>query len=480
MSSRQRLLEIARAFLKLGTISVGGPAAHIALMEDEFVARRRWVSRDTFLDLLGATNLIPGPNSTEMAISLGFIRGGWGGWFVAGAAFIVPAVLITAMCAWLYVRTGSLPQAMRWWFGISPAAIAVIALAVWRLMRTAVRSHRQAMIGVVVAMAALGGMSEIAALFLGSAIGMFWLRRAVPKAAGRVVTIVLLLLSGGAVAATAITTAGESVGLWNLGAVFLKVGSVLYGGGYVLVAFLEAALVRDRGWLTERQLLDAIAVGQFTPGPVVSTATFIGYVVAGLPGAIVATVGIFLPSFLFVAGLHAVLPGIRRGVWTAAFLEAANVAAIGLMIAVTIRSMNDTMRQRVWLVMVLVLGVLNLSQFLTHQTLRAELNKSRSDYAQLGKQIDERARRLVVDALRERRHDVIAAGYWLHGIYQGEEGLVRPQGLWIDGRPDFEGIGAWLFDVYLGERLLGSTDDAAKQKVLDSIKQSDEWRQKHP
>lgn len=350
MSSRDPLLEIARVFLKLGAISFGGPAAHVALMEDELVARRRWVSRDTFLDLLGATNLIPGPNSTEMAISLGFIRGGWGGWLVAGVAFIVPAVLITAMCAWLYVRTGTLPQAMRWWFGIPPAAIAVIALAVWRLTRTAVRSHRQAIIGVVVAIAALMGMSEIAVLFLGGAIGMLWLRRAVPKAAGPVVMIVSLLLAGGAVAASAITTTGESVSLWNLGAVFLKVGSVLYGGGYVLVAFLEGSLVRDRGWLTEHQLLDAIAVGQLTPGPVVSTATFIGYVVAGLPGAIVATVGIFLPSFFFVAGLQAVLPWVRRGVWTAAFLEAVNVAAIGLMIAVTIRLSSSLTDWRQWLI----------------------------------------------------------------------------------------------------------------------------------
>jgi chromate transporter len=356
MSSRHRLLEIAQVFLKLGTISMGGPAAHIALMEDEFVVRRRWISRDRFLDLLGATNLIPGPNSTEMAISLGFIRGGWGGWFVAGAAFVLPAVSITAICAWLYVRTGTLPQATRWWLGISPAAIAVIALAVWRLMRTAVKSYRQAMIGAAVAAAAFAGVSEIAALFLGGAIGMLWLRRAIPRITTGLTMVTWLLLSGVAVVAAAVTTADAPVRLWDLGTVFLKVGSVLYGGGYVLVAFLEGALVRDRGWLTERQLLDAIAVGQFTPGPVLSTATFIGYVLAGLPGAIVATVGIFLPSFCFVAGLQAVLPWVRKGVWTAAFLDAVNVAAIGLMIAVTIRLSLGFTDWRQWLIAVAALA----------------------------------------------------------------------------------------------------------------------------
>lgn len=356
MPSREPLLEIARVFLKLGTISIGGPAAHIALMEDEFVVRRRWISRDTFLDLLGATNLIPGPNSTEMAISLGFMRGGWRGWFIAGAAFILPAVSITAICAWLYVRTGTLPQATRWWFGISPAAIGVIALAVWRLTRTAVKSYQQALIGVAVTMAALIGVSEIAALFAGGAIGMLWLRHRVPKFAGRVGTMVFLLLSGGAIVATAGTPAGEPVSLWRLAGVFLKVGSVLYGGGYVLIAFLDGALVRDHGWLNERQLLDAIAVGQFTPGPVLSTATFIGYLVAGLPGAIVATVGIFLPSFFFVAGLQAVLPWVRRGAWTAAFLEAVNVAAIGLMMAVTIRLSSSLTDWRQWLIIVATLA----------------------------------------------------------------------------------------------------------------------------
>jgi len=348
MPSRSRLLEIAQVFLKLGTISVGGPAAHVALMEDELVTRRRWVSRDDFLDLLGATNLIPGPNSTEMAISLGYLRGGWAGWFIAGAAFILPAASITAMCAWFYVHGGTLPQAARWWFGIPPATIAVIAFAAWRLTRTAVKSHQQAIIGLAVAIAALVGVSEIVALFMGGLLGMFWLRRAVPRVAGRVVVAAALILSGGVSLAAAVTATRVPITLWNLGAVFLKVGSVLYGGGYVLVAFLEAALVRERGWLTERQLLDAIAVGQFTPGPVLSTATFIGYVLAGGPGAIVATIGIFLPSFLFVAYLQAILPRIRRGVWAAAFLDAVNVAAIGLMVAVTIRLTANLTDWRQW------------------------------------------------------------------------------------------------------------------------------------
>ena len=356
MSSPHQLLEIARVFLKLGTVSFGGPAAHIALMEDEFVVRRRWISRERFLDLVGATNLIPGPNSTEMAISLGFIRGGWGGWVVAGAAFILPAVSITAIFAWLYVLTGRLPTASQWWRGISPAAIAVIALAVWRLARTAVKSYRQAVIGAAVTIGALAGASEIAVLFVGGTIGMLWLSRAVPKIAGRLTAIALLLLPGGVLIAGAATTAGAAVPLRDIGAVFLKVGSVLYGGGYVLVAFLDGALVRDRGWITERQLLDAIAVGQFTPGPVLSTATFIGYVLAGVPGAIVATVGIFVPSFCFVAALQAVLPWVRKGVWTAAFLDAVNVAAIGLMIAVTIRLSSGFTDWRQWLIAVAALA----------------------------------------------------------------------------------------------------------------------------
>ena len=337
-SSRSRLVEIAQAFLKLGALSFGGPAAHVALMEDEFVVRRRWVPREQFLDLLGVTNLIPGPNSTEMAISLGYLRGGWPGWFVAGAAFILPAASMTTACAWVYVRAGALPQAERWRFGIAPAALAVIALAVWRLGRPAIKDTRHAVLGVAVTAAALLGASEIAALFLAGAIGMVWLRRTrMPQDAVRALLVAAAIMSSMAVLAAPLANAAAvPITAWNLGSVFLKIGSVLYGGGYVLIAFLEKALVRDRAWLTERQLLDAIAVGQFTPGPVLSTATFIGYVLAGLPGALVATVGIFLPSFVFVAALQAVLPHVRKNEWMAAFLDAVNVAAIGLMAAVTI------------------------------------------------------------------------------------------------------------------------------------------------
>ena len=352
MASFPRLLEIAKVFLKLGTISVGGPAAHIALMDDELVVRRRWLSREDFIDLLGATNLIPGPNSTEMAISLGFMRGGWGGWIIAGMAFILPATLITAVCAWLYVQTGVLPQAARWWFGVYPATIVVIALAAWRLTRSAVKRVQQAIIGVAVALAALLGVNEIAALFLGGGIGMLWLRRARPKGASRIASVMLVLSCAGTVLLAAGVASGMAVTLWDIAVVFLKVGSVLYGSGYVLIAFLEGALVRDRGWLTERQLLDAIAVGQFTPGPVLSTATFIGYLLAGIPGAVVATIGIFLPSFIFVGCLQAILPRIRKGAWTAAFLDAINVAAIGLMVAVTIRLSSNLRDWRQWLIVI--------------------------------------------------------------------------------------------------------------------------------
>jgi chromate transporter len=348
--SRQTLFEIARIFLTLGTVSFGGPAAHIALMEDEFVVRRRWLRREDFLDLLGATNLIPGPNSTEMAISLGYLRGGWRGWLVAGAAFILPAVSITVACAWLYVRAGTLPQTARWWFGIPPAALAVIALAAWRLGRPAVKTHRHAILGLGVIVAALLGTSEIAALFLAGLVGMLWLRGApAPAGTARIVTVAAVLMGTMAVcAAPGVAVVPAPLTTWNLGTVFLRIGSVLYGSGYVLIAFLDKALVRDRGWLTERQLLDAIAVGQFTPGPVLSTAAFIGYVLAGVPGALIATAGIFLPSFAFVAALHAVLPRVRRNERTAAFLDAVNVAAMGLIVAVTVGLSSTLTDWRQW------------------------------------------------------------------------------------------------------------------------------------
>ena len=340
-----RLGELAALFLKLGTIGFGGPAVHIGMMEAEVVGRRRWLSREYFLDLVGATNLIPGPNSTEMAIHLGFIRAGWAGLVVAGLCFILPAALITAGLAWAYVKFGSLPQVAPFFYGIKPAVLAVILAATVRLGRTAVKGWRLGVVGVGVGVASLGGVNEVLALFVGGALGMLWLR--LPALKGQQRAWVLAAFAGSAAlgAAPAAGAAGTAVtvSLWKLGAFFLKVGAVLYGSGYVLVAFLEGGLVHDYAWLTRQQLLDAIAIGQFTPGPVLSTATFVGYLVAGAPGAWVATAAIFLPSFCFVVALNPLVPRLRRSPWTAAFLDAVNVSSIALMAAVTLKLAQSTL-----------------------------------------------------------------------------------------------------------------------------------------
>ncbi len=336
-----RLAELARLFLKLGLIGFGGPAAHIAMMEVEVVERHRWLTREHFLDLVGATNLIPGPNSTEMAIHVGYLRAGWPGLLTAGLCFIIPAVLITTAFAWAYVVFGTLPRVVPFLFGIKPALIAIILAAVWRLGRTAAKGMPLLSLGCAVAVASLLGWDEIVLLFLGGVIGMLWLGRA-----GSLAALVWMSASAaGSAAATAGATgaAGASISLAKLGLFFIKVGGVLYGSGYVLVAFLEGGLVRDYGWLSEAQLLDAIAIGQLTPGPVLSTATFIGYILGGLPGAVVATAGIFLPSFIFVAALGLVLPRLQRSRWTAAFLDAVNMSSVALMAAVTVKLSVSTL-----------------------------------------------------------------------------------------------------------------------------------------
>ncbi|MFZ2360236.1 MAG: chromate efflux transporter [Anaerolineae bacterium] len=341
-----------RLFIRLSLTAFGGPAAHIAMMEDEVVGRRKWLSRQSFLDLVGATNLIPGPNSTEMTMHIGHVRAGWIGLVVAGASFIVPAALITGVIAWFYVRYGSLPQMEALLAGIRPVVVAIILGAVWRLGRLAVKGWQLAVIGVAVAAAAWLGFSEILALFLGGLVGMIWLRGRAGWADRRgFVTSVLLVAALIGVVSAILAVGNNAAQLWAgandgqprapspglLGLYFLFIGSVLYGSGYVLFAFLEGGLVQTLGWLTEQQLIDAIAVGQVTPGPVFSAATFIGYVLAGWPGALAATVGIFLPAFIFVALLTRLIPKLRRSAWMAAFLDAVNVSAIGLMVVVSIQ-----------------------------------------------------------------------------------------------------------------------------------------------
>ena len=344
-SSLARLKELAVVFLKLGILGFGGPAAHIAMMEAEVVARRGWLTRERFLDLLGATNLIPGPNSTEMAIHLGYVRAGWSGLAVAGICFILPAVGLTAGLAWIYVHFGQLPQVAPWLLGIKPAVLAIIAVSVWRLGNKACKTWSLGAIGAAVLAASLMQLNEVAALLLGGLAGMLWLRipQAVRSRRGKILPVVAgtwLAAKTQALLAVAAGAGGAGVAsasLWKLGLFFLKVGAVLYGSGYVLVAFLQGGLVDEYGWLSQRALLDAIAIGQFTPGPVLSTATFIGYMIAGAGGAAVATTAIFAPSFLFVALVNPWIPRLRKSPWTAAFLDAVNVSAVALMAAVTVK-----------------------------------------------------------------------------------------------------------------------------------------------
>ena len=333
---RGRTGEVARLFLKLGVVGFGGPAAHIALMEDEVVRRRRWLTREQFLDLLGATNLIPGPNSTEMAIHVGFVRAGWPGLVAGGACFILPAMLITMGLAMAYSRYGRLPEAGWILYGVKPVIIAVVVQAVWGLARKAIGTPLAAATALAVLVLALRGANEVALLFA-AALGLPLLRNVV--AAGRVRTLIppglLGIAFAGPSALAPVTTAGAGPLLPQLALVFLKVGSILFGSGYVLLAFLRPDLVERTGWLTDAQLLDAVAVGQFTPGPVLTTATFVGYLLARVPGAIVATVAIFLPSFVFVALSSPLIPGLRRSTWAAGFLDGANAASVALMALVT-------------------------------------------------------------------------------------------------------------------------------------------------
>jgi chromate transporter len=342
----QHLGEIIGNFLKLGFIAFGGPAAHIAMMDDEFVTRRQWVSRQHFLDLVGATNLIPGPNSTEMTMHLGYERGGVWGSILAGVSFIFPAALITCIFAWVYVNYGALPQVEPLLQGIKPAVVAIILGALWRLGRKGIKNWQLALIGGGVALATFLGAPVLWALLLGGVIGMGWLLLQTRR--GKTLPIFLPL------ATTVAQAASDQVPLWQIFFFFLKVGSVLYGSGYVLVAFLQDDLVNRYGWLTQAQLLDAIAIGQFTPGPVLTTATFIGFLLGGVGGAIAATLGIFLPSFVFVLILNPLVPRMRDYVWTGAFLDAINAASVGVMLAVTISLGWDTLVSwEAWLIFAL-------------------------------------------------------------------------------------------------------------------------------
>lgn len=324
--------EVFRLALRLGFTAFGGPAAHIAMLHDEVVTRRKWLSEQRFLDLMGATNLIPGPNSTEMVIHVGHIRAGYAGLLAAGAGFIFPAAAIVLALTWLYVEYGSTPAGEWLLYGIKPVIIAIVLQALWGLGRKAVKDISLGLIGAAVFGLYLAGFDELLLLFGGGLLVMLlqYGRRRFDGGAGAAALFPWVGLASLTAAVQEIP-----VSLGRLFLIFLKVGAVLYGSGYVLLAFLRNDLVVNLGWLTDQQLLDAVAIGQFTPGPVFTTATFVGYVLGDLPGAVLATVGIFLPSFIFVAAISPLIPRLRGSALLASLLDGVNVAALGLMAAVT-------------------------------------------------------------------------------------------------------------------------------------------------
>lgn len=338
-----RLGELALLFLRLGISSFGGPVAHIAMMRQEFVQKRHWISDQRFVDLIGIVNLIPGPNSTEIAIYLGYLRAGWPGLIVAGTCFIGPAMVIVLALAWAYVTFGTLPETGWLLYGILPVVIAIIARALWGLGRTVVRDVPTGLWALALVALYLLGINALALLFGGGLL--YAMARGLWRAfrERRAQTTALLPLvpgaaSGAAASVTALASSGGApFSLLTLFLTFLKIGAVLYGSGYVLLAFLRADFVHGLGWLTDRQLLDAIAVGQFTPGPVFTTATFIGYILGGWQGALLATLGIFLPSFLFIPIIHRLADWMRRSSAVALILNGVNIAALALMAGVTLQ-----------------------------------------------------------------------------------------------------------------------------------------------
>ena len=332
MSEKNKLKKIAKLFFKLGCISFGGPAAHIAMMEDEVVKKRKWMTHEHFLDLIGATNIIPGPNSTEMTMHCGHERAGWKGLFVAGLSFIFPAVVITSIFAWLYQKYGQLPEVDPFIYGIKPAVIAIIIMAAFRLGKKAIKTIELIILGIATLILCLLGVNEIIALFSCGIAGVILYFFKKNKTTFN--SFILLLLIQ--------VTDPIKIGSLKIFITFLKVGAILYGSGYVLFAFLDSELVNN-GWLTRQELIDAVAVGQFTPGPVLSTATFIGWQMNGISGALAATIGIFLPSFLFVLILNPLIPKMRRSKVISAFLDAVNVAAVALILAVCIEMGKDTL-----------------------------------------------------------------------------------------------------------------------------------------
>jgi len=334
-SSKKDLKEVAGFFLRLGFTAFGGPAAHIAMMRQEAVVKRKWMSEQHFLDLIGATNLIPGPNSTEMAIHIGQERCGWRGLVIGGLCFIMPAVLITGCIAWLYKSYGHLPQVQPFVYGIKPAIIAVILAAIYPLAVKSLQTVELGIIGIVCLVLSFFGVSQILILFGAGflAMGLKAIRMKRANATSSFIPLALLQTHD---------SGFFSVVNINLFLSFLKIGAILYGSGYVLFAFLDAELV-TKGIISHQQLIDAIAVGQFTPGPVFSSVTFIGYQVNGVNGAIISTIGIFLPSFLFVAFLNPLVRKMRGSKLFSSFLNAVNVASIALIVFICYQLGRDSL-----------------------------------------------------------------------------------------------------------------------------------------
>jgi chromate transporter len=369
----QSLKEVTGLFLKLGVISFGGPAAHIALMEQETVSRRGWLKREHFLDLLATTNLVPGPNAVEMASHIGFMHAGWPGLVAGGVGFTVPAALISLGLAWVYVHLGTLPQVAALFYGINPAVMAIILVATYRLGRTALKDKRAIALSLACLAAALLGVNEVVVLLTAGLIGiLLYTPLRLPGRPHSLHSVPAWLLFGlrlsPGLLAPAFAKGLASAPAWlddrllRLGLFFLKVGALLFGSGMVLFAFIQRDVVIRYGWLSQQQLIDAIAVGQMTPGPVLSSATFIGYLVAGVPGALVATLAVFTPSFLIVALVGPWIPRLRRAPAAQAFLRGVNAAVVALILAVAMALFRSAIVD-VWTAAILLAGLAALLRF---------------------------------------------------------------------------------------------------------------------
>ncbi|HEY9771733.1 MAG TPA: chromate transporter [Coleofasciculaceae cyanobacterium] len=354
-----KLPELAWVFFKLGTVAFGGPVAHIAMMEEEIVIRRRWITSEKLLDLLGVTSLIPGPNSTELAIHIGYERAGWKGLFIAGSCFILPAMTIVWILAAIYVQYQTLPQFDGLLYGIKPLIAIIIVKALWKLGKKAVKDIPTAIAGVTVIIAFFAGVNEILLLFL-AGLGVILIKNfsRINGATG----IALITIAEADTQVNGLVKDSSPNNWWSVFLFFLKVGSVLYGSGYVLLAFLQRDLVERSHWLTSQQLLDAVAIGQITPGPVFTTATFIGYLLARNIGAVAATIGIFLPAFILVGLINPWIDKLRQSVWLSHFLDGVNAASLGLMAAVTY-TLARTAIVDWFTVVLLVLGAIALFRF---------------------------------------------------------------------------------------------------------------------